>query len=146
MSRKLLLNNVKAELDKFFWIGVLPYDESGEIGWCDFEQDILNANESFLEKNINAENIIKLKEDEMFIAESIEMFMNEADYLIAIAPEGYTVMIDNGNGTPTPFNENNGGYSINAEPAKELIGGVQYYVYGFMSYISGERTIYVFAD
>jgi hypothetical protein len=28
MSRKLLLNNVKLEPDKFFWIGILPYDES----------------------------------------------------------------------------------------------------------------------
>ena len=72
--------------------------------------------------------------------------MYEADYLIAVVPEGYTVMIDNGNGTPTPFTDGNGELPVNAEPIKELIGGVQYYIFGIMSLISGERFIYVFAD
>lgn len=146
MSRKLLLNNVKAEPDRFCWIGVLPYDESGDIGWIDFEQSILNVSESSLEKNVNADYLIKLMEDEVPIAESIVVYMNEGDYLIAVVPEGYTVMIDNGIGTLTPFSEDNGWYPINAEPVKELIGGVQYYMYGFMSLMSGDRTIYVFAD
>ena len=146
MSRKLLLNNVKAEPDRFCWIGVLPFDESGEIGWIDFEQSILNINESSLEKNVNEDILIKLMEDEVPIAEKIGVFMYEADYLIAVVPEGYTVMIDNGNGTPTPFTEDNGVYPVNAEPVKELIGGVQYYIFGIMSLISGERFIYVFAD
>ena len=146
MSRKLLLNNVKAEPDRFCWIGVLPYDESGDIGWIDFEQSILNVSESSLEKNVNADDLIKLMEDEVPIAESIEVYMNEGDYLIAVVPEGYTVMIDNGIGTLTPFTDDNGELPVNAEPVKELIGGVQYYIFGIMSYISGERFIYVFAD
>lgn len=146
MSRKLLLNNVKAEPDRFCWIGVLPYDESGDIGWMDFEQSILNVNESSLEKNVNADNLIKLMEDEMPIAESIEVYMVEGDYFIAVVPEGYTVMIDNGNGTPTPFTNGNGELPVNTEPVKELIGGVQYYIFGIMSLMSGNRFIYVFAD
>ena len=146
MSRKLLLNNVKAKPDSFCWIGVLPYDESGEVGWIDFEESILNINESSLEKNVNADNLIKLMEDEIPIAESIEVFMNEGDYFVAVVPEGYTVMIDNGNGTPTPFTDGNGELPVNAEPIKELIGGVQYYIFGIMSLISGKRFIYVFAD
>lgn len=146
MSRKLLLNNVKAKPDRFCWIGVLPFDESGEIGWIDFEESILNINESSLEKNVNADNLIKLMEDEVPIAEKIGVYMIEGDYLIAVVPEGYTVMIDNGNGTPTPFTDGNGELPVNTEPVKELIGGVQYYIFGIMSLMSGDRFIYVFAD
>ena len=146
MSRKLLLNNVKAKPDRFCWIGVLPFDESGEIGWMDFEEDILNVNESSLEKNVNEDNLIKLMEDEVPIAESIEVFMHEGDYFITVVPEGYTVMIDNGIGTLTPFTDDNGTYPVNAEPVKELIGGIQYYIFGFMSYISGPRFMHIFAN
>ena len=146
MSRKLLLNNVKAEPDRFCWIGVLPYDESGDIGWIDFEQSILNVSESSLEKNVNADYLIKLMEDEVPIAESIEVYMSEGDYLIAVVPEGYTVMIDNGIGTLTPFTDDNGELPVNAEPVKELIGGVQYYIFGFMSRNGGPRFIRIFAD
>ena len=146
MSRKLLLNNVKAEPDRFCWIGVLPFDESGEIGWIDFEQSILNINEASLEKNVNADYLIKLMEDEVPIAESIEVYMSEGDYFIAVVPEGYTVMIDNGIGTLTPFTDANGELPVNAEPVKELIGGIQYYIFGFMSLNSGPRFIRIFAD
>lgn len=144
MSRKLLLNNVKAEPDKFFWIGILPYDESGSNGWNDFDEDILNFNEDFLKATLNSEMMIEFAEEE--ILESFTITLNEADYFIAIAPENYVIMIDNGIGTPTPFTEDNGELSVNGEPVKELIGGVQYYMYGFMSGMSGDRKIYVFAD
>lgn len=144
MSLKLLFNNVKAEPDKFFWIGILPYDESGVNGWGDFDKDILGFNEDFLKAALNAEMMVEFAEEE--VPGSLAVNLNEADYFIAIAPENYVIMIDNGIGTPTPFTENNGDLPINAEPVKELIGGVQYYMYGFMSLISGDRTIYVFAD
>lgn len=144
MSRKLLLNNVKLEPDKFFWIGILPYDESEAGGWSDFDKDILNFNEDFLKAALDAETMAEFAEEE--VPGSLAINLNEADYFIAIAPENYVIMIDNGNGTPTPFTEGNGAYPINEEPVKELIGGVQYYMYGFMSLMSGERTIYVFAD
>lgn len=144
MSRKLLLNNGKPKLDKFFWIGVLPYDENEAGRWSDFDKDILGFNEDFLKAALDAETMIEFAEEE--VPGSLAVNLNEADYFIAIAPENYVIMIDNGNGTPTPFTDGNGEFSINAEPVKELIGGVQYYIYGFMSLMSGERTIYVFAD
>lgn len=144
MSRKLLLNNVKLEPDKFFWIGILPYNESEANGWSDFDKDILNFNEDSLKAALNAEMMVEFAEEE--IPGSLAINLNEADYFIAIAPENYEIMIDNGNGTPTTFTEDNGMYPINAEPVKELIGGVQYYMYGFMSLMSGGRTIYAFAD
>lgn len=146
MSRKLLLNNVKQQVepDKFFWIGILPYDESEAGGWSDFDKDILNFNEDFLKAALDAETMAEFAEEE--VPGSLAINLNEADYFIAIAPENYVIMIDNGNGTPTPFTDGNGEYPINEEPVKELIGGVQYYMYGFMSLMSGERTIYVFAD
>lgn len=146
MSRKLLLNNVKQQVepDKFFWIGILPYDESEAGGWSDFDKDILNFNEDFLKAALNAGTMAEFAEEE--VPGSLAITLNEANYFIAIAPENYEVMIDNGIGTPTQFTEDNGWYPINAEPVKELIGGVQYYMYGFMSFISGDRKIYVFAD
>jgi hypothetical protein len=144
MSRKLLLNNVKLEPDKFFWIGILPYNESEAGGWSDFDKDILNFNEDFLKVVLDAEMMVEFAEEE--VPGSLAISLNEADYFIAITPENYVIMIDNGNGTPTPFTDGNGEYPINAEPVKELIGGVQYYMYGFMSLMSGDRTIYVFAD
>lgn len=144
MSRKLLLNNVKLEPDKFFWIGILPYDESGTSGWCDFDEDILNFNEDFLKAALDAEMMVEFAEEE--VPGSLAIELNEADYFIAIAPENYVIMVDNGIGTPTPFTIDNGEYPINAEPVKELIGGVQYYMYGFMSRMSGPWNIYVFAD
>ena len=146
MSRKLLLNNVKQHIepDKFFWIGILPYDESGTSGWGDFDRDILNFNEDFLKAALDTEIMVEFAEEE--VPGSFTITLNEADYFIAIAPENYEIMIDNGNGTPTPFTNDNGELPINAEPVKELIGDVQYYMYGFMSLMSGERTIYVFAD
>lgn len=144
MSLKLLFNNVKAEPDKFFWVGYVPYDENGKDGY-DEESDILNFNESLLNLCKEQGTVAEFDEENFPSTIDIELF-GEGEYFFALVPEGYDFLIDTGLGSPVRISDTGEQFQMDAKPLDELIGGVQYYMYGFMQIIHGNRTFYLYAN
>lgn len=144
MSLKLLFNNIKAEPDKFFWIGYVPFDENGNNGY-DNEEDILNFDESLLNLCKDKGTVAEFNEENFPSSIEIELF-GEGEYFFALVPEGFDLLIDTGLGTPVRISETGEQFQIDAKPLDELIDGVQYYLYGFMQIISGKRTFYLYTN
>ena len=151
MSRKLLLNNVNKLVipDKFFWIGYIPFDESGEHGYNEsqlvFDEistDLLFFDISLLELCLREQTVSKFDEENFPDAIEIELF-GEGEYFFAIVPEGYDLLIDNGFGTAVHIASTGEFGKADAMPIG-LIDGVQYYLYGIFQAIAGNRTFYLY--
>ena len=149
MSRKLLLNNVNVKLDKFFWIGYVPYDESGEHGYDGsqlvFNEDLselLSFDISLLELCLREQTVTKFDEENYPDAIEIELF-GEGEYFFAIVPEGYDLLIDTGFGNAAHIASTGEFGRADAMPIG-LIDGVQYYLYGIFQAIPGNRTFYLY--
>lgn len=145
MSVKLLLNNIaRPEQPKpKMWIGYVPFDESGENGYNDIDS-IYNFDESILNLCKKQGTVAEFEEEDFPSSIEIELF-GEGEYFFALVPEGYDFLIDAGLGTIVHISETGEQVQIDAQPLSELIGGVQYYLYGFMQLISGKRTFYLYS-
>lgn len=149
MSLKLLFNNVKAEPDKFFWVGYVPFDESGEHGYVEnqlvFNEDLtelLSFDISLLELCLREQTVAKFDEENFPDAIDIELF-GEGEYFFAIVPEGYDLLIDTGFGNAVRI-ANTGEFGRADAMPIGLIDGVQYYLYGIFQAIPGNRTFYLY--
>jgi hypothetical protein len=142
MSVKLLMNNIA---DSKIWIGWIPQDLEGTgIGITREEEMAEEFNEEVMNFGIANGSLVEM--DSQVLDKYSLGIVPEGGYCCVVAPKGYAVTFDNGFGGKITLTEAigvNGDFIQDGMPLKELIDGVQYYLFGIMFNTYGEFFFYV---
>lgn len=153
MSVKLLLNNVAQPLKKRMWIGYIPMD-SGLLAGGDpagdgitdpvqLTQEVFDF--SIMKYGIDGNALIEMDPQAFH---TYDVYVPDGGFTCVILPEGWKATFDNGNGGELTFTEGNGlngEYAQDGMMIKELVNGVQYYMYGIMFNVEGTHKLHVSA-